>query len=329
VNIKDYHDQDLSGATAQAVQRFEDGCHQLRCFIGDPLAEAQAALQQAPQMTVAHLLIAYLNLLGTEAPALPAARAALAAAQALPANEREAMHCRAVEHLVNGRWHAAGQALEDLSIRHPRDALALQAGHLIDFFIGDARMLRDRIARAIGDWQPGMPGYHAVLGMYAFGLEESGVYARAERVGRRAVELEQRDGWGWHAVAHVLEMQNRRSDGVDWLGANSATWSDESFFAIHNWWHLALFHLGLEQIDEVLALVDQRVLAPASVVVADMIDASSILWRLQLRGIDVGQRWLALADRWAPHAGAGNYAFNDMRGARSSGAIRRGNRRGH
>ncbi len=312
MNIKDYHGHDLSGAAAQAVEHFENGCHQLRCLIGDPPAEAQAALEQAPQMTMAHVLLAYVNLLGTEAPALPAARAALATARALPANEREAMHCRAIEHLADGRWHAAGQALEDLSIRYPRDALALQAGHQIDFFTGDARMLRDRIARAIGDWQPSMPGYHAVLGMYAFGLEETGAYARAESVGRRAVELERRDGWGWHAVAHVYEMQNRRRDGIDWLGANSASWSEESFFAIHNWWHLALFHLGLEQIDEVLALVDQRVLASASPVVMDMIDASSILWRLQLRGIDVGQRWPALADRWAPHAAGGNYAFNDM-----------------
>jgi hypothetical protein len=312
VNIKDDHDQELSGATAQAVQHFESGCHQLRCFIGDPLAEAQAALRQAPRMTMAHVLVAWLNLLGTEASALPVAREALAAARALPANEREAMHLQAIEHLVNGRWQAAGLTLEDLSIRFPRDALALQTGHAIDFFRGDSRMLRDRIARAIGRWQPGMPGYHAVLGMYAFGLEETGAYARAESIGRCAVELQARDGWAWHAVAHVLEMQDRRRDGIAWLGEHSANWSEGSFFAVHNWWHLALFHLGLEQIDEVLALVDRRLLGGASPVVLDMIDASSILWRLQLRGIDVGERWLSLADRWAPHAEAGNYAFNDM-----------------
>jgi hypothetical protein len=43
-----------------------------------------------------------------------------------------------------------------------------------------------------------------------------------------------------------------------------------------------------------------------------MIDASGMLWRLQLRGIDVGDRWARLADKWEPIAGAGNYAFNDM-----------------
>jgi hypothetical protein len=126
------------------------------------------------------------------------------------------------------------------------------------------------------------------------------------------VELESRDGWAWHAVAHVLEMQQRRRDGVAWFGAGAPTWSDGSFFAVHNWWHLALFHLGLDDIDTVLALVDQRILGGESALVLDMIDASALLWRLQLRGFDVGTRWLALAQRWTAVSDTGNYAFNDL-----------------
>ena len=45
--------------------------------------------------------------------------------------------------------------------------------------------------------------------------------------------------------------------------------------------------------------------------VLDMIDASALLWRLFLRGIDVGDRWNGVADNWEPIAEAGNYAFND------------------
>jgi hypothetical protein len=148
--------------------------------------------------------------------------------------------------------------------------------------------------------------------MYAFGLEETGDYARAEALGRHAVELEARDGWAWHAVAHVMEMQDRRRDGVAWLGSSPETWSDGSFFAVHNWWHLALFHLGLDDIDRVLKLVDERILGSESAVVLDMVDASAMLWRLQLRGVDVGARWHSLAGRWSALAEAGNYAFNDL-----------------
>ena len=312
MTIHDSLDHALSGATARALEHFELACHELRCFVGDPLGHAQQALNESPEMTMGHLLVAYLNLLGTEPGGLQPARDALQAARALPADEREQAHRRAVEHLVAGHWHAAGVVLEDLSIRSPLDALALQVGHQIDFFTGHSRMLRDRIARVEGAWQPGMPGYHAVLGMHAFGLEETGDYARAEALGRRAVGLEARDGWAWHAVAHVMEMQNRRRDGVAWLGARAQAWSEGSFFAIHNWWHLALFHLGLDEIDAVLELIDSRILGTESAVVLDMVDAAALLWRLHLRGVDVGTRWQALAQRWTAVAETSHYAFNDL-----------------
>ncbi len=301
-----------SGASAAALDALETASHELRCYRGDPLAGAQRAIEAAPGMTMAHALVAWLNLLGTEPAGTAAAAQALEAARALPANPREQGHLAAIEHLVHGRWHAAGRVLEDLSILYPRDALALQIGHQIDFFTGHSRMLRDRIARALPDWSPNMPGYHSVLGMHAFGLEETGDYVRAEREGRRALELERHDGWAWHAVAHVMEMQNRRRDGIAWLTRDSAAWSDNSFFAVHNWWHLALFHLGLDDMDAVLALVDQRILGGASPVVLDMIDASALLWRMQLRGMDVGARWVALAQRWADVGASSTYAFNDL-----------------
>jgi hypothetical protein len=148
--------------------------------------------------------------------------------------------------------------------------------------------------------------------MHAFGLEETGDYSYAEAQGRASVELEPRNGWGHHAVAHVMEMQGRRRDGIEWMRARAHIWSHESFFAVHNWWHLALFHLALDEIDEVLALFDGPIYGKRSNVVLEMIDASALLWRLQLHGVDVGDRWHSVADKWEPIAAAGNYAFNDM-----------------
>jgi hypothetical protein len=173
-------------------------------------------------------------------------------------------------------------------------------------------MLRDRIARALPAWSSELPAFHAVLGMHAFGLEECGEYARAEEAGRRCVALERRDGWGWHAVAHVLEMQNRSDDGIRWLRGDTDAWSRDSFFAVHNWWHLALFHLERGDVAQVLQLVDGPIFGERSPLVLNLLDASALLWRLSLRGVDVGDRWEALADLWAPVAGAANYAFNEF-----------------
>ncbi|NQD93225.1 tetratricopeptide repeat protein [Pseudomonas sp. CrR25] len=302
----------LSGAHSTSLAHYENALRQFQCYRGDPLGAVDAALAASPDFVMAHVLKAYLHLLGTEPAGLAVARACYASAARLRASPQEHGHIAVVGQLLAGRWHQAGQTLEDLSIEQPRDILALQAGHQVDFFTGHSRMLRDRIARALPAWREGMPGYHAVLGMQAFGLEETADYARAEDCGRRAVELEPGDGWAQHAVAHVMEMQCRQREGIAWMRANPDAWAGDSFFQGHNWWHLALYHLELGEFDAVLALFDGPINGAGSSVVLDLVDASALLWRLHLLGVDVGQRWQGVADRWEPLALAGNYAFNDV-----------------
>ena len=302
----------VSGANAAAVEAYDQASHELLCLVDDPVASVERALAASPQMTMAHVLKAWLHLLGTESAALPVARDALAAAAALPADARERSHVAAAQAWAQGRWREAARRLEDLSLQHPRDTLALQAGHQLDFFLGDSRMLRDRIARVLPAWDPGVPGWHALLGMHAFGLEECGDYDAAQAQGERSVELQPRDSWGWHAVAHVHEMRNRPHDGIAWLQPNTAKWAPGSFLGCHNGWHLALYHLELDDHAQVLKLYDEAIGGTGSTVVLDMIDASAMLWRLMLRGVDVGTRWQPLAERWAPLADSGWYAFNDL-----------------
>jgi hypothetical protein len=109
-----------------------------------------------------------------------------------------------------------------------------------------------------------------------------------------------------------MEMQSRQRDGIAWMRADSDAWTKESFFQVHNWWHLALFHYDLGEIDEVLQLYDGPIYGPRSTLAINMVDASALLWRLHLRGIDVGERWGPIAANWAPKAGDRNYAFNDL-----------------
>jgi hypothetical protein len=305
----------LSGASPTAREIYGRALAEFQVYAGDPVATVERAIADSPGFVMGRALRAWLHLLGTGPAGPPVARQALAAARALPATAQERGHLAAIAHLVEGDWMAASRVMEDVAVEHPRDALALQAGHQIDFFTGNARMLRDRIARALPMWSEGMPGYHAVLSMHAFGLEETGDYARADAVGCEAVALEPRDGWGQHAVAHVLEMQNRTADGIAWMRANPDAWSADSFFAVHNWWHLALYHLDRGEVDEVLALYDGPVRGGRSQVVLDLVDATALLWRLHLRGVDVGARWAPVAEAWDAVGGVGAYAFNDWHAA--------------
>ncbi len=301
----------LTGANATSREAYGRSLRQFQCYIGDPVAAINDAIAESPGFTMAHVFKAYMHLLGTEPAGFAVARECLAAASALKADARETAHIAAASALVNNRWHAASRILEDIAIAEPLDALALQAGHGIDFFTGHARMLRDRIARALPAWDKSMPGYHALLGMHAFGLEETGDYAQAERQGRAGVALEPRDGWSWHAVAHALEMQGRYQDGIAWLESGREIWPRESFFAVHNWWHLAVYHLEAGDLHAALSLFDGPINGTRSTVILEMIDASAMLWRLHLRGVELGTRWNALADNWSAVADSGNYAFND------------------
>jgi hypothetical protein len=302
----------VTGATAASLDHYEQAVSDLQCYRADPVAGAEAAIAAAPGFAMAHALKAWLHLLGTEPSGIEVAREAHGAAAASARTVREKGHVAAIGHLIEGRWHRAGQVLEDVTVEAPRDALALLAGHQIDFFTGHSRMLRDRIARALPAWDDGVPGFHSVLGMHAFGLEEMGDYARAEATGRRGVELEPRDGWSQHAVAHVLEMQSRQDDGIAWMRANPEAWASESFLKVHNWWHLALYHLEIGDTEAVLSLFDNEMGGGRSQVVLDMVDAAALLWRLHLRGIAVGDRWQIVADAWTPVATVGRYAFNDL-----------------
>ncbi|TDR54332.1 hypothetical protein DFP85_107105 [Halomonas ventosae] len=310
--LTDRQGNTLSGATADTLELYQRSVDAFNIYRGDPVTPLDQALEAAPDFTMARLFRAYLFALATEPDATAAAAADLAVLKRARLTDREASHLAALDRLLAGEWSAAGGMLDHHNMRHPHDLVALQAGHLIDFYRANARNLRDRLARVLPRWSSDLPGHSIVLGMYAFGLEETGAYARAEETGRQALAMEPLDCWAHHAVAHVMEMQGRAEDGIGWMTAREPWWSGEdNLFKVHNWWHLALCHLDLGQAREALALYDGPVRQERSAVALDMVDASALLWRLTLTGQDVGHRWQELADAWDSHADGRLYPFND------------------
>ena len=310
--LTDRQGNPIADASVEAVALYDQAVEAFNLYRGDPIALLDQALEMAPRFAMARILKAYLYGLATEPAAAAEASKLLDQLKSQPLNEREISLVKALDLLLAGNWTESASALDYHGIAFPRDIVAVQCGHLMDFYRAGTRSLRDRLARTLPAWSRDTPGYSILLGMYSFGLEECGDYPKAEDVGRQAVELQPLDCWAHHAVAHVMEMQGRAEDGIGWMVAREPQWSgDDNFFKVHNWWHLALFHLSQDRPEKSLALYDGAIRKDRSVVALDLVDASALLWRLHLVGLDVGERWLEVSQAWEQHADGKLYAFND------------------
>ncbi len=167
-------------------------------------------------MPMAHCMRGYLQLLAGR-------RELVAEAQAEsywlhdkePLTAWETLHKDALRFWLRGDMAAARQTWEDALTRWPVDFLALKLAQLGHFYAGAAEQQRDAGNRAAAHWSSASPLYGFVLGCQAFGYEECGDYARAELLGRDAVERNPDDLWAVHAVAHCMEMQDRPLAGID------------------------------------------------------------------------------------------------------------------
>jgi tetratricopeptide (TPR) repeat protein len=301
----------ITGASPRALEHFERALAAFQLGRGAPLAHLGDAGAEAPGFPMARVFEAYLHLGGRDPAGAGKAAVVLEGIAHCELNLRERGHFAALAAALAGEYEAAAAVLGSVLREHPRDALALQVVHSLDYVRGDAHALRHRVESVLPAWSAGIPGYHAVLSMLAFGLEECGEYGRAEEAAMRALELEPRNLRAHHAVAHVLEMEGRAQEGIRWMRTREAHWGAEGPMVTHHWWHLALFQLQAKSAESALAIYDRHIGADPRAI-SDLIDAAALLWRLQLRGMELGGRWRILAERWAPHAGDVYCAFSDL-----------------
>lgn len=228
------------------------------------------------------------------------------------ASTREVAYMDALEAWLGGRPAASVNEIEKVLLANPADTLSMKISHAIRFILGDAQgMLRSvlRVEQAHGDDHPAR-GY--LLGCQAFALEETGDYIRAEAVGRDGLTLTNDDAWGLHAVAHVLDMTAQARAGINLLDRYEANWQHCNNFRYHVWWHKALLHLDQGEVDTVFALYDEKIRADKTDDYRDISNATSLLSRLELEGVDVGNRWEELAAFSEDRADDGVLVFADL-----------------
>ncbi len=312
--FQDVRGLELTTASEEAARKYDDAVADYLQYRTSAAGHLKAALASDPDFAMAHCLKGYFMLLIGTLQTRPAAAKALNAADAVrdTLTWREQQHVSALAAWLDGRTVAADGIWRDILVAHPRDLLALRLQHFNAFWMGRSTFLRDVPAGVMGEWDESLPGYGNVLGMLSFGMEENGDYGPAERLGRQAVEIDSDDLWAVHAVAHVYEMQGRLDDGLAWLDQPPGTWSDRNPFKDHLWWHTALFPLEKGDYERVLELYDAEIRPDESGFYLDVQNAVSMLLRLELLGVDVGDRWDWLADISRERIGDHVLAFTDL-----------------
>lgn len=274
---------------------------------GEALAEALAL---DPALTPAVALRGFsLRKLG-RADVLPELDAILA--RLAPTDDREIALVEALRAWHEDDGPRAAALLDARLEREPRDLLLAKLAHGLRFMLGDSAGMRRSIERVLPAFGDDDPGYGFLLGCHAFALEETGAYDEAERAGRRGVELEPDDVWGAHAVAHAFYMRGRHREGALWLRGFAHRLEGCTNLASHVWWHEALFLCELGRPAEALGIFDEHVAPWLDRDYRDVSNGTSLLFRLEQLGVDVGDRWTRYATFAQARVGDHASAFADL-----------------
>jgi hypothetical protein len=296
----------LSTDSTEAAALFDRAVEHYLKYHLDTMALVNGALAADPGFVMGHCLKGYLMLAGANPAHRPAVAASLAAAEAgAPvATARERRHVAAL-----GAWQrgALGQSFaiwRQLLDADPTDLLAVRICDTTLFRYGQTQTILEQADRLAPAWSPDLPGYECFQSVWAFAHEESGDTAGAERAIDSAYARDPTNFFPHHVKAHILEMENRPQDGNDWLAQQTGYWPLGNNLVHHLWWHRSLMQLELGQRDEVLASYDENIRnldSPLTKATPDQFNdlqnATALLWRLELLGLDVGNRWNELADK--------------------------------
>ena len=304
--------------TAAAVDAYDRALDGLLRFVPSTLEHLADGRQADPTCSMLVVMDAYVALGSTDGRAVSDVLDDLGAgdADAVHLTDRERRHRRAARAWAEGRVREASEILEGILLDHPLDLLALSIGHQLDFLLGDADGLRRRPARTLAHLTSDDDRIGFVHGMLAFGLEESGTHDQALRHAEQALDRSRDDAWAIHAAAHVFEMRGDVRGGLAHLDDRRRDWQTDSWMRNHTAWHRCLFLLAEGRMDDVLAWYDDELRhdGPEELPMP-LCDAASLLWRLELAGGDVADRWIGLAEAWSGSLDPGYYPFNDVHAA--------------
>jgi tetratricopeptide (TPR) repeat protein len=307
---KDLHDLDLTTERPEIVAAYNVFAADWISY-GSRVRSVFAAADTDADCAIVNAHAAGVHMALEAAPSFKKARGYLRRARkaAPDATKREQAFVTAIADWWRGNPALALRRMRAILGEHPSDIVTAKWAQYLAFNMGDAGSMVD-VARVI---LPAHLKTAEAWSMLAFANEQANNIAEAERCAHRALALRSSDAWAHHAIAHVMETRGKVDEGIAFLTEHAPDWKDRSIFVReHNYWHLALFHLDRDEPGRALEIFDKHLWGEWREFAQEQIGAISALWRLEMRGVDVGKRWdpvvAKVIERWHEHI----VPFNDL-----------------
>ena len=308
----DLHGLPLTCASAEAASAFNDTVRGYLKYRADTAQHMGRTLVADPGFALAHVLKGYFAMLSFKQANVPMAQEALATANGLiaTASRREQAHAAALAHWIDGDLDRTLATWEEILDAHPTQRPRLSPASLQCVLARPARGhgARDRSRRC----RAGRPSWPAGDRCWPASASRTRSSATTRGRARRPRGHRRRPGrpvGGARRCPRAGDAGPPRR-GHPWLAELEPNWQGGNNLAHHLWWHRGLYHYERREFDEVLALYDRRFRNLASPLVQaqpdlyiDMQNAASMLFRLERQGVNVGDRWMEIADKAEPRIG--------------------------
>jgi len=280
----------VTTASPNALEAYDRAVHGLLGWDGATLDMFNRALALDPGLALAHAGAAVCYFLDER---FPEARASAEQAReaVTGATARERGHVEAMAQLVTGRPDQAERAMREHLATYPRDLAVFQRLYYIWFWQGrfpEMLAMTTELARHY-------PGNSFMLGLHAFALEEAQRIPEAFATAEVAVARNPRDAWAVHALAHTLYEMGASRAGASLLPPAIHPCTHLGWFRNHLLWHLALMHFATGDYARASSMSRAAFERRPSSIAGNLHDSISLLWRLELAAVKVGERWRPFA----------------------------------
>jgi len=277
-------------ASSAALETYDRAVDGLLGWDAEALDRFGAAATTDPGLALAHAGLAICQFLDERfVEARESAKRARTAASTQTPRERG--HVEAIALLVEGKAHDAEAAMTRHLVDFPRDLVVFQRLYFVWFWQGKFGEMLD-LSSVLARYYPGSS---FMLGLHAFALEQAGRCDEALRIAQAAIGKNPRDAWSVHALAHALYELGAFDAGVTRLPPAIHPCTHLGWFRNHLLWHLILMHLGRGEYERASGLGRTVFEREPSSIPGDLHDSISLLWRLELCGLPVKDRWRPFA----------------------------------